>query len=153
VASLSGVKPAVARLAIIGGAGGKRDRNKLRLTCRPSPIAPSLTEVIRPIFAEHCAVPACHTSGATAIAPLLDAPDLRAMLVDVPSTNVPSLSLVHPGSIVQSYLGRKILGKRITDHTARMPDGCPGRPPVSGCLTDAEIAAIAAWVQLGAPGN
>ena len=87
------------------------------------------------------------------IAPVLDGPDMHATLVDAASVNVPSLSLVRPGSVAQSYLARKILGKRIPDHTARMPNGCPANPPAGGCLTDGEIAAILAWIQTGAADN
>jgi hypothetical protein len=152
-ASLTGVKQGVARLAITASAGSKKDRDKLRLTCRPSPGAPSLRAVVEPIFAAHCALPACHATVDGSIAPVLDGPDMHATLVDAASVNVPSLSLVRPGSVAQSYLARKILGKRIPDHTARMPNGCPANPPAGGCLTDGEIAAILAWIQTGAADN
>jgi hypothetical protein len=152
-ASLTGVKPGIARLAITASAGGKRDRDKLKLTCRPSPGAPSLRNVVEPIFAAHCALPACHATVDGSITPALDGPDMHAALVDAASVNVPTLSLVRPGSVAQSYLARKILGKRIPDHTARMPNGCPANPPSGGCLTDAEIAAILAWIQTGAADN
>jgi len=152
-ASLTGVKEGVARLTITASAGGKRDRDKLRLTCRPSPAAPSLKNVVEPIFAAHCALPACHATVGGSITPALDGSDMHAALVDVSSVNVPSLSLVRPGSVAQSYLARKILGKHIPDHTARMPNGCPANPPAGGCLTDGEIAAILAWIQTGAADN
>ncbi len=151
--ALNGVKQTTARVAVTAGAGRKRDRNKLRLTCLPSPLAPSLTQELRPIFETHCALPACHTTATGGITPAFDQPDLHAALVGVPSTNFPALALVHPGSVQQSYLARKILGKRIPDHTERMPQGCPSQPPAGGCLTDGEIAAIAAWIQAGAPDN
>jgi len=152
-ASLTGVKQGVAQLAITASAGGKRDRDKLRLTCRPSPGAPSLRNVVEPIFATHCALPACHATVGGSITPRLDGPDMHAALVDAASLNVPTLSLVRPGSVAQSYLARKILGKRIPDHTARMPQGCPSNPPAGGCLAPGEIAAILAWIQTGASDN
>lgn len=152
-AKLTGVKQGVARLAITAQAGAKRDRDKLRLTCLPSPGAPSLRNVIEPIFAAHCALPACHATVGGSSTPALDGPDMHAALVDAASLNVPTLSLVRPGSVAQSYLARKILGKRIPDHTARMPNGCPANPPAGGCLTDGEIAAILAWIQTGAADN
>jgi len=152
-ASLTGVKQGVARLAITASAGGKKDRDKLRLTCRPSPGAPSLRTVVEPIFAAHCALPACHATVGGSSTPALDGPDMHAALVDAASVNVPTLSLVRPGSVAQSYLARKILGKHIPDHTARMPNGCPANPPAGGCLTDGEIAAILAWIQTGAADN
>jgi hypothetical protein len=151
--TLNGVKRGVARLTVTASAGRQRDRNTLVLTCNPSPLPPSLAHVIRPIFQARCAIPACHNSAPGAIAPALDAPDVYGELVNVPATNVPSLMLVHPGSVHQSYLARKILGKRIPDHTQRMPQGCPAQVPAGGCLSDGEIAAIAAWIQAGAPDN
>jgi hypothetical protein len=151
--SLQGVKPGTARLVITASAGSKKDRDKLRLTCRPSPGVPSLRNVVEPIFAAHCALPACHAAVGGSIAPVLNGPDTHAALVDVAAANVPSMSLVRPGSVAQSYLARKILGKRIPDHTARMPNGCPANPPAAGCLTDGEIAAILAWIQTGAEDN
>jgi hypothetical protein len=152
-ATLKGVSQAVARLSIIANAGSKRDRNKLRLTCRPSPVAPSLADVVGPIFEARCALPACHAGTPGSVGPVLSGPDPHAALVGVPAMNVPSLMLVLPGSVAQSYLARKILGKRISDRTPRMPQGCPGGAAPGGCLTDAEIAAIVAWIQTGAPDN
>jgi hypothetical protein len=152
-ATLKGVSDGVARLTITARAGRRRDRDRLTLTCRRSPVSPSLARVIRPILGAHCAIPACHATGPAAIAPRLDGPDIHAALVDVPAMNVPSLMLVHPGSVVQSYLARKVIGKRIPDKTPRMPQGCPAQVPAGGCLTEGEIAAIVAWIQSGAPDN
>jgi hypothetical protein len=153
-ASLNGIRPGVVRLVITGKAGRRRDRNAIRLTCRPSPIAPSLANVVAPIFQSRCAIPACHAATPGSVGPLLDASsDVRAALVAVPSVNVPSLQLVRPGSVTRSYLARKVLGRNIPDHTPRMPQGCPKTVPAGGCLTDAELAAIVAWIQTGAPGN
>ena len=153
-ASLRGVVPGVARLVITGRSAGRRDRNRIRLTCRPAPAPPSLAGVIAPIFETRCALPACHAAGPGSVTPVLAvAADMHAALVDVQALNVPSLMLVRPGSVAQSYLARKILGKRIPDRTPRMPQGCPGTVPAGGCLTDAEIAAILAWIQTGAPDN
>ncbi len=153
VAGLNGVKPQTVKLAVMAKSGSKRDRNKLRLTCRPSSAAPSFVGVIHPIFTARCALPACHGPGSGAIEPLLDAPDADQNIVNVPAANLPSLSLVHPGSVLESYLARKILGKKITDRTQRMPNGCPTVVPPGGCLTAGEIAAIVAWIQTGAPDN
>jgi len=152
-ASLTGVSQTVARITITASAGRKRDRNKLRLTCRPSPLAPSLAGVLDPIFQTRCALPACHGSAPGSVGPALAAGDVHAELVGVPAMNVPSLMLVRAGSVAQSYLARKILGKKITDRTPRMPQGCPKVVPAGGCLTDGEIAAILAWIQTGAPAN
>ena len=151
--TLNGVKQTTARLAITAVAGSRRDRNKLQLTCRPSPLAPTLAGFIQPIFQARCALPACHTSTTGGIAPAFNQPDVYHQIVNVPATNVPSLMRVHPGSVSQSYLARKILDKRIPDHTPGMPQGCPQTVPAGGCLTPGEIAAILAWIQDGAPNN
>jgi hypothetical protein len=153
-ASLRGITPAAAPLVITGRSGSRRARNRIRLTCRPSPAAPSLAQVIAPIFETRCALPACHAATPGSVGPALAAPgEMHAALVDVPALNVPTLMLVRPGSVLESYLARKILGKRIPDRTPRMPQGCPGTVPAGGCLTDAETAAIIAWIQTGAPDN
>jgi hypothetical protein len=34
-----------------------------------------------------------------------------------------------------------------------MPQGCPGFPPLGGCLTREEIFTIVAWIAEGAPNN
>jgi len=152
-AGLNGVADGVQRIAITARAGRKKDRNRLRLTCRASPSSPSLSGVIRPIVETRCALPACHAGTPGSVAPTLMGVGLHDALVDVPSANVPSLVLVRAGSVAQSYLARKILGRRISDHTPRMPQGCPQVPPAGGCLTPDEIAAIVAWIQTGAPDN
>jgi len=152
-AGLKGVEETVVRLGITASAGQKRDRNKLRLTCRPSPTAPSLAGVLEPIFATRCALPACHASAPGSVAPTLAGGDMHDALVDVPAMNVPSLMLVRPGTVAQSYLARKILGRRIPDHTPAMPQGCPKVVPAGGCLTPGETAAIIRWIQTGAPDN
>jgi hypothetical protein len=152
-ATLNRVGPAVVHLAITGSAGAKHDRNKLSLTCRPSPASPSFSNTLRPIFSSHCALPACHAAAVGSVEPTLEGPAMYSSLVGVPATNVPTLMRVHPGSIGESYLARKILGKRIVDRTPRMPQGCPTTVPAGGCLTDGEIAAILAWIQSGASDN
>jgi hypothetical protein len=117
----------------------------------PAASAPEFAAAIAPGLMARCTAPTCHVAGG--VAPLLEPSVARAGLVRVTSLNVPTLLLVSPGRVRDSYLARKILGRRIPDRTEPMPSGCPDEPPASGCLDAAEIAAIVAWIERGAPNN
>ena len=69
-----------------------------------------------------------------------------AMIVGVPSEEVPSLDRIQPGDPDQSYLVQKIMGTAAVGN--QMPDGCPATQP---CLDAATIAMIRQWVSEGAP--
>ena len=148
-ASFAGVAAGVARLTILARAGARHDRDRLTLTCNPAAAGPSLA-VVQPILTARCAVVGCHQGTPPTSEPTLEDGRTHDAVVAVASTNVPSLRIVAPGDIAGSYLARKILGKRIVDHTSRMPLGCPKTPPASGCLTPGEVATILAWIQAGA---
>lgn len=150
--SIRGLKAATAKLAI-AAKGRRRDVDRLAFRCDPSATAPSFAAVVQPILTSRCAIVGCHVSVEPNSYPLLEDGSARAALVGQPSRNVPSLQLVVPGDLAGSYLARKVLGKRIVDRTAEMPQGCPHAPPAGGCLTPDEQAAIVAWVAAGAPDN
>src|SRR5438309_1526194 len=48
--SLAGIKPGKARLTVTASSGGRRDRDKLRLTCTPGAAQPSFAQNVQPIF-------------------------------------------------------------------------------------------------------
>ena len=129
------------------------DRDRLTFVCRPSTVAPSFARDVQPILDRRCATVGCHVATPPNSYPLLEAGTARASLVDQPSRNVPSLMLVRASDVTASYLARKVLGKRIVDRTAPMPQGCPRTPPLDGCLTPAEQTTIIAWIAAGAPAN
>jgi hypothetical protein len=146
--SLAGLKPGRARLAVTAVASGKRDRDRLKLICLPG-ASPSFSGVVQAIFTSRCTTQGCHDSFRAGDMNL-EAGRAYAALVDRPAT-VGRLREVKAGSVRQSYLARKILGQRILG--SPMPSGCPGNPPLDGCLTDAELYAILSWIQGGAPNN
>lgn len=114
---------------------------------------PSFAGVVQPILTARCATAGCHGGENPVASPPLDAGAAWSAVVGVPSSNVPSMMLVDPGSAAKSYLARKIRGKGIPDRTQRMPVGCPRTPPPGGCLGAEETAAIIAWIEHGALDN
>src|SRR5438874_756603 len=52
--SLAGIKPGKARLTVTASSGGRRDRDKLRLTCTPGAAQPSFAQNVQPIFTVRC---------------------------------------------------------------------------------------------------
>jgi hypothetical protein len=147
------VKAAVAKLKVTAVADGKKDPDKLNLTC--SPATPSFANDVQPIFTQRCATTGgCHDSSFRAENQALDAGEAYSNIVGKPSAEGGKLLVVSPGSIAKSFLARKITGKGLKASTGTlMPFGCPLAPGVGGCLTDAEIYTILAWIQSGAPNN
>ena len=152
--SLAGVKPGKAHLTVTASSGGKRDRDKLRLTCTPGAAQISFARDVQPIFTARCAITSCHT-GPTQQASgkqSLDAGVAWADSVNAPATTG-KLLRVKPGSIRGSQLAHRILGQGLPRGGAVMPQGCPGFPPAGGCLTTAETFTILSWIAEGAPNN
>lgn len=148
------IKPGVAKLKVTAVADGKKDPDKLSLTC--SPATPSFANDVQPIFTQRCATTGgCHDSSFRAENQALDAGEAYANIVRKPSALGGKLLVVAPGSIAKSFLARKITGKGLKggSNGILMPFGCPLAPGVGGCLTDAEIYTILAWIQSGAPNN
>ena len=152
--SLAGIKPGLVRLRVTSSSAGKRDIDKLRLTCQPGSAAPSFARDVQPIFTARCAIPACH-QGPAQIAS--GGQSLEEGVAYVQAVNVRAttgkLLRVKPGSIKGSQLAHRILGKGLPPRTTAMPQGCPGFVPAGGCLTQAEIFTILSWIANGAPNN
>lgn len=99
------------------------------------------TQVQETIFTPACTI--CHAGAAAPLGLRLDAPNSRALLVGVPSVQVPSLLLVVPGDPAASYLVHKIEGRAAVGE--RMPLGGPALPQSS-------IDLLRQWIAAGAPG-
>jgi Ca2+-binding RTX toxin-like protein len=100
---------------------------------------------IQPIFTGHCVD--CHAGASAPHGLKLDALNSYAKLVNVTSSEVPSLKRVEPGDPDNSYLVRKIEGTAAVG--GRMPlntDYGVYRPP----LSDAQISLIRQWIIAGA---
>jgi hypothetical protein len=106
------------------------------------PLVADFTSIQQHVFSSICTV--CH-AGATAPKGLrLDEANSYALLVGVPSTEVPSLQRVHAGDPDNSYIVQKIEGHAAVG--ARMPLGGP-------YLDAATIAVIRQWIADGALRN
>jgi hypothetical protein len=151
--SLKGIKKAVVKLKVTATAGGKKDVDKLKLTCLPSTTGPSFAAAVQPIFTARCAIPGCHT-GTPIVglsAPTLDAGQSYAQIVGQRAPQGRKV-LVQPRSVKKSYLAAKLFGQKITG--LKMPQGCPNGPiPAGGCLEEAETFTILQWIQSGAQNN
>jgi hypothetical protein len=150
--SLAGIKTAKSRLTITAVSGGKRDRDRLRLACQPSNIPPSFAQDVHPIFSEKCAYAGCHDSffkaGGQDLSPGAaygSSVGARAMLGKLPR--------VTPRSLKRSQMAHRLLGVGIPVGGTQMPQGCPGLPPMHGCLTPDETFTILSWIANGAPNN
>jgi hypothetical protein len=146
------IKPGVAKLKVTAVADGKKDPDKLNLTC--SPATPSFTNDVQPILTQRCTTSGCHNASFRAENQVLEEGQAYTNIVGRPSAEGGKLLVVAPGSIAKSFLARKITGKglKVANGTL-MPQGCPLAPGTGGCLTDAEIYTILAWIQSGAPNN
>jgi hypothetical protein len=148
------LKPGKAKLKVLTVADGKKDADKITLTC--SPATPSFATQVQPILSARCANPTCHDNDSVSQGLNLSEGVAPASIVNVLSTEGGALRLVLPGNIKKSFLAKKIIpGMKLKFiEGATMPQGCPGAPlSDGGCLTDTEIYTILAWIQAGAPAN
>lgn len=97
------------------------------------------TSIQERVFTPVCTV--CHAGGGAPQGLRLDAVNSYAMLVGVPSVEVPSVLRVAAGRPDESYLVQKIEGHAAVG--ARMPYGGP-------YLDDATVAVIRQWIAAGA---
>lgn len=107
-------------------------------------VAPSFATVVNDVFQRRgCSAGNCHGSDAGGLTLTGSAPDNYDQLVNVPSTDFPSILRVAPGNAADSYLVHRLEG---TGSGARMPLG--GR-----ALSTADLQAIKDWINAGAPEN
>jgi hypothetical protein len=101
---------------------------------------------VQPIFTASCATSlVCHTGSSSAQGQNLSAGMAYSNIVNVTSTEMPTLKRVLPGDHANSYLWQKITGA---------PGIVGGQMPlVGGPLTAAEIATITDWIDQGALNN
>lgn len=109
----------------------------------PDPSA-TFTRVQNEIFTPTCGVSGCHDPIGQSAGMILTAGNAYANIVNVPSSEMPSLMRVSPRNPDDSYLYRKITGAGITG--ARMPFGGPP-------LDEAKIALVRDWIRRGAPND
>jgi hypothetical protein len=105
----------------------------------------TFTEFQAEILTPTCAVSGCHTGGSPPAGLNLSAASAYANLVNVASSEVPSLDRVTPGNADDSYIIRKLEGAAGIVG-ARMPFGGP-------YLDQETIDRIRAWIDGGAPND
>jgi hypothetical protein len=131
-------------------------RTALAVPAAVPPETPTPYAAVQPIFAARCAGAGCHrattddgggclTSPAVGLS-LCDA-DLVDAVLDVPSRQVSRLHLVEPRDAARSYLLRKLLPGDTPDRPA--PTTLGHRDPPGAPLSDAELRAIASWIDTG----
>lgn len=122
-----------------GGSGGGTGGNPYGLETPPAPTLSSIQEkVFTPICTE------CHAGASAPQGLRLEAGMSFGMLVNVASSEVPSVDRVEPGDPDNSYIIRKLDGTASVGE--RMPLGGPYLP-------DDTIAAIRQWITDGAMDN
>lgn len=124
------------------GSGEGLDQNGRPVGSEPAggPLTATFESIQDNVFTPICSV--CHAGGAAPEGMRLDAANSYAMIVDVPSVEVPSHFRIKPGDPDNSYLVQKIEGHAAVG--AQMPFGGPPLPA-------ATIATIRQWVSDGAP--
>jgi hypothetical protein len=129
-------------LAGCAGSGEGLDNNGRPIGSEGSggPLTATFQSIQDNVFTPICSV--CHAGGAAPQGLRLDAANSYAMIVDIPSVEVPSLLRISPGNPDASYLVQKIEGHAAVG--AQMPFGGPPLPA-------ATIATIRQWVSDGAP--
>jgi hypothetical protein len=128
------------------------------LVPKPPPVpAPATFSDVRKIFARSCAGAACHRASDAAGGGCLDAPagalslcdrDAVSALVAVPSRQLTRLQLVVPYDAPRSYLLRKLLPGATPDVPA--PTALGHRDPPGAPLSEADLRAVASWIDAGA---
>lgn len=107
----------------------------------PQEVAASLSNIQQKVFTPSCALAGCH-AGTSPVSGLdLSTGKSHANLVNVQSSQEPSLKLVEPGNSLNSFLLRKLTAT----NTSVMPPG--------GQLNVALIDSVRAWIDAGAKNN
>ena len=96
---------------------------------------------LEPLFTVNCS---CHFNGLAGI--LVWGDDPPADMVDVPSSQLPSMDLIEPGDPSASYLWHKI-----NDTQADVGGSGTSMPQANPALEQADLDRIEAWILEGAP--
>jgi mono/diheme cytochrome c family protein len=133
------ILPLILLLAACAGNGEGLDANGEPIVIGPPPNS-DFEEIQATIFTPICSQ--CHIGANAPQGMRLDAANSYAMIVNVPSNEVPGLMRVNPGNPDASYLVQKIQGNNAVG--ARMPFGGPYLP-------QERIDLVRRWIAAGAP--
>ncbi len=124
--------------------GGNHDTNTVEAS---GTTAVSFERQIQPILSYECAVSGCHVPGNPMAGLVLAAGFSYGQLVNVPSTEVPSMLRVNPGDPATSYLWLKI-SKNPPPSGWQMP-----APATGSVMPASEQDLIQRWILQGAASN
>lgn len=124
--------------------GGNHDANTVEAS---GTIAVSFSRQVQPILSYECAVSGCHVPGNPMAGLVLAAGFSYDALVDVPSTELPSMDRVNPGDPATSYLWQKI-SKNPPPFGWQMP-----APATGSVMPASEQDIIQRWILQGATRN
>ncbi len=105
--------------------------------------AAGFAEVQASVFDQHCAASNCHGMAASANLDLREGNSYDE-LVDVAAFQLPSMSRVTAGELLNSYLFHKLEG------TQQNAGGTGQQMPIGGSLTAGELGLIEDWITAGA---
>lgn len=109
----------------------------------PPDASATFSRVQNQIFTPSCALAGCHDASGQQEGQILSAGQSYAMIVGVPSHQMPALKRIEPGDPSNSYLYRKVVGS-----------GIVGTPmPQGGQLTEQQISLLRDWIRRGAPND
>lgn len=129
-------------IASCGGGGGGGSSTTPNPPPPPTPaFNPVFSEIQSNVFTPTCATAGCHSGAGAPQGLRLDATNSYGLLVNVPSSEVPSILRVAPGDPDNSYLVQKLEGTAASG--GRMPLGLPA-------LEQATIDIIRQWITDGA---
>jgi len=134
------ILPVILLLGACAGNGEGLDANGDPITVGP-PANSDFEEIQATIFTPICST--CHIGAGAPQGMRLDAANSYAMIVNVPSSEVPGLMRVNPGNPDASYLVQKIEGNAAVG--VRMPANGPPYLPQD------RIDLVRRWIAAGAP--
>jgi hypothetical protein len=112
-----------------------------------TPVDATLSSIQSAVFTPTCAMSGCHTGSSASEELDMSAGMTYADTVGVPAVQLPSMSLIDPGSPDTSYLWLKL----VNQHGDAGGSGAP--MPLVGSVSQEQLDAIEQWILAGAEDN
>lgn len=107
----------------------------------PEAIAPTFTDVQETVLSVSCAFSGCHAGPSSSADLNLSVEDVYGVLVNVPSSQIPTVLRVKPGDAANSYLVQKLMDV----------DGIVGdKMPPDGSIEEERLNTVVDWIDAGA---
>ncbi len=144
--TLTGLTPGTSYYFVVRAQdqAGNTDANKVEKSA--SVTTPSFAANVQPIFTANCLTNACHAGANPAQGLSLTSASVSyANLVNVGSSQCPTVKRVLPNQPTMSYVMWKLQGSGACFSGSRMPKGAP--------LSAADLATVSGWIAAGALNN